>query len=56
MAPSRIAVWLFMLAAGLFLVVALLPVVRGGRLNATFLALAVVFFVLGVGVARRSAA
>lgn len=56
MAQSKIAAWLFMLAAALFLVVALLPVVRGGRLNATFLSLAVVFFIIGIGVARRNAA
>jgi succinate-acetate transporter protein len=54
MAQSRVAVWAFLLAAVLFLVVAFTPIVRGGSLNATFLALAVVFFVLGIGVARKN--
>jgi len=53
MAHRRVAVTGFFLAALLFLVVALLPLRTGRGLNATFLALAVVFLVIGMGQARR---
>ena len=43
----------FAFATLVFVVTALLPLFRGGSLNATFLALAVVFFVLAIGVARQ---
>jgi hypothetical protein len=56
MAQPRIAGLGFMLAAVLFAVAALIPVVRGGDFNATFLVLALVFFVLGAGVMRKSRA
>ena len=42
-----------MLAALLFMVAALIPLVRGRDLNTTFLVLALVFFVLGAGVMRK---
>lgn len=54
MAQPKIAVWGFLFAAILFLVVAFLPLARGGPLNATFLALSVVFFVLGAAVAKKN--
>ena len=53
MAQSRIGGWGFMLAALLFMVAALIPLVRGRDLNTTFLVLALVFFVLGAGVMRK---
>ena len=36
-----------------FLLIALIPTFRGGRLNVTFLALGVVFFVVSVAARRR---
>jgi succinate-acetate transporter protein len=54
MAQPKVAVRGFLFAAVLFVVVAFLPVVRGGSLNATFLALSVVFFVLGIAVAKKN--
>jgi hypothetical protein len=54
MTRSRTAVWGFMLAAILLLAVAFLPILRGGNLNATFLPLAVVFFILGIAAAKKS--
>jgi hypothetical protein len=53
MTARRTVVWLYWIAALLFLAVALLPIARGDNLNATFLALAVVFFILGMAKARR---
>jgi hypothetical protein len=54
MAQSRLAGWGFMLAALVFGVAAVIPLARGRDLNATFLVLALVFFVLAAGVMRRS--
>ena len=54
MPQPRIAGWGFMLAALLFAVAVLIPLTRGREFNATFLVLALVFFVLGAGVMRRS--
>jgi hypothetical protein len=54
MAQPRIAGWGFMLAALLFALATLIPLARGGDLNATFLVLAIVFFVLGGAVMRKS--
>lgn len=45
----------FGLAAFLFGIAAVLPSIRGGSLNATFLAVAVVFFVLAIAAGRKSA-
>ena len=53
MAQPKIAGWGFMLTALLFGGAALMPLTRGRELNATFLVLALVFFVLGAGVMRR---
>lgn len=44
MAQPKTAVWGFLLIGVLFVVVALIPLMRGGSLNATFLAVSVVFF------------
>jgi hypothetical protein len=46
---------LFFGVALLSVIVALLPLVRGGSMNVVFLSVAVVFFVLGVAIKRRSA-
>ena len=54
MAQPKFAVRGFLFAAGLFLIVAFAPVVRGGSLNATFLALSVVSFVLGIAIAKKN--
>jgi hypothetical protein len=56
MAQPKIAVWGFLLTGVLFVVAALIPLVRGGSLNATFLALSVVFFILGAAVAKKNRA
>ena len=53
MSMSKLTISTFMIAAFLFLVVAFVPVMRGGSLDATFLALAVVFFVLGIAAKKR---
>jgi uncharacterized membrane protein len=45
---------LFFGVALLSLIVALLPLMRGDRVNAVFLSVAVVFFVLGVVIKRKS--
>ena len=45
---------LFFGVALLSLIVALLPLFRGGRVNAVFLSVAVVFFVLGIAIKRKS--
>ncbi len=44
---------MFGLAAFLFFLAAILPSMRGGKMDATFLALAVVFFVLAIAAGRR---
>ena len=55
MAQPKIAGYLFFLAAALFLFVAVLPVVSAsGSLNATYLALGVVFMVLGIVNLKKS--
>ena len=53
MAQPKTAVWGFLLIGVLFVVVALIPLMRGGSLNATFLAVSVVFFILGAAVAKK---
>lgn len=44
----------FGLAAFLFLVAAVLPAIRGESLNAAFLTLAVVFFILAIAAGRKA--
>ncbi len=56
MPNQRLVVGLFLVAAVLFLLAALIPVFSGQALNATFLALAVVFFVLGIAKRRKTGA
>ena len=51
---SRLAPFLFILAGLLFEIVAIIPTFRGERMNATFLALGVVFLILGIAKLRRS--
>jgi hypothetical protein len=51
-AHPKFAAWGFVVAGILFLVAALQPALRGGALNLTFLALAVVFVVIGRAAAR----
>jgi hypothetical protein len=51
---SRLAPFLFILAGALFEIVAIMPRFRGERMNATFLALGVVFLILGIAKLRRS--
>lgn len=46
--------WLFFVAAALFLVAALVPLLRGRSLNVVFLSSAVLWLVLGLA-ARRNA-
>ena len=54
MAQPKVAVWSFVAAGVLSLIAAVIPMLGGGRLNVTFLALAVVWFVLSGVVARKS--
>jgi hypothetical protein len=46
--------WLFFLAASLFLVAALVPVFKGGPVNAIFLSSSALWMIMGV-IARRNA-
>ncbi len=46
--------WVFFLAAALFVVAGLLPLVKGRPLNAVFLALSAVWFILGLAVAAKA--
>jgi len=46
---------LFFGVALLSVIVALLPLIRGGRMNIVFLSVAVIFFVLGVAITRKAA-
>ena len=48
------AVWGFGVAAVLAIVAALLPVLKGERLNVSFLGVGVVFLVLAVAAAKRA--
>jgi uncharacterized membrane protein len=50
---AKIVLSLFFIAALMFLAVALIPLARGENLNAAFLVLAIVFFVLGVTATRK---
>jgi hypothetical protein len=54
MAQPKVAVWAFVLAGVLFVVAAVIPLLRGGELNATFLALSVVWFILGAAAAKKN--
>ncbi|HET7711493.1 MAG TPA: hypothetical protein VFL80_06150 [Thermoanaerobaculia bacterium] len=54
MRQDKVAIWAFFLAAFLGAVAAFLPLLKGGRMNVTFLAVAVVFFILGLAIARKS--
>jgi len=46
---------LFFGVALLSVIVALLPLIRAGRMNIVFLSVAVIFFVLGVAITRKAA-
>jgi hypothetical protein len=55
MAQPKLAANLFFVAAAVFLLVSVLPVVRGGgSLNATYLALGIVFLTLGIANLKKS--
>lgn len=54
MAQTKVAVWGFITAGVLSVVAAVIPMLRGGRLNVTFFALSVVWFVLGAAVAKKN--
>jgi hypothetical protein len=56
MARSTFGAWGFVLAGVLFLVAGVGPVLRGDRLNAAFVALAVVFMIVGAAAMKRRAA
>jgi hypothetical protein len=53
MATNKLAFPLFLLAAFLFLIVALLPAARGDGVDYTYLVLAIVFFVIAMTTVRR---
>ena len=46
--------WLFLGVAGVSMIVALLPLLRGGRLNVVFFCVAIVFFILGLAARRKA--
>ena len=56
MRQDKVATWAFFVAAFFGAVAAFIPLLKGGRLNVTFLAVAVVFFILGLAIARKSRA
>ena len=53
MAKKKIPVWSFLIPAAIWLLAAIIPIMKGGRLNTTFFVLALVFAVLGGTLARR---
>lgn len=53
MAQPKVAVWGFITAGALSVVAAVIPMLRGGRLNVTFFALSIVWFVLAAAVAKK---
>jgi hypothetical protein len=53
---SRLAPLLFILAGALFAIAAIIPMFRGERTNAAFIALGVVFLILGIAKLRRGRA
>lgn len=53
MKQTALAVPLFFGVALLSLMVALLPLLKSGRVNVVFLSVAVVFFVLGIAIRRK---
>lgn len=53
MSNRPIAAWEFFAVAGLNVVAAFLPMVKGGRVNAVLLGSAVAFFVVGIVALRR---
>jgi hypothetical protein len=54
MAQPKLAITWSLIAAVLFLIVALAPVVRGDSLDASSLSLSVVFFILGIAIAKKN--
>jgi hypothetical protein len=54
MAQKRLPLWGFQLPALLFLLAAIVPVLKGGRLNLTYVVLAAAFAILSVVVAARN--
>lgn len=56
MAQPGIAVWGFLLAAGLFLIAAVIPSLRGGDLNASLFVIGIAFLLIGGAVSRKSRA
>lgn len=53
MNQKEIGQWLFFGVALVAMVVALLPLARGGRLNVVFFCVAIVFMILGLAVRRK---
>lgn len=53
MAQRILATWGFIVAGVLFLIAALIPVIRGGNLKPVNFVLAVVFLMLGAAAARK---
>jgi len=54
MKNTKVASWLFFAVAALSMIAALVPLVKGGPINVVFLSVAVVFFALGIVIARKS--
>lgn len=54
MNQKNLGSWLFFGVALLSVIVAFLPLARGGRMNVVFLSVGVVFFVLGMATVRRA--
>lgn len=46
--------WMFFLAAAMSMVAAVIPVIKGGSLNVVFFCLAIVWFILGLGVRAKA--
>lgn len=56
MTRPKIIVGLFAFAGVLFLIAALIPMLRSGPVNAGFVPLGIIFVILAVAVARRNRA
>lgn len=56
MAQARIVMWGFVVAGVLFFVAALLPLLGGGRMNAVFFPVGLVFLILAAAKAKEKRA
>jgi hypothetical protein len=54
MTRAKVAIWLFAVVSGLSFIAALVPLLKGGRANAAFLGIGVVWLVIAVASAKSA--